>query len=158
VLYAAWKLINRLCTSIFFFQHFSNICLKVKFYQRLIFPSESLLGIPLLYPQHKVLFLHIKYLPEFIFCTKQCACSIIILHNHLPFSYQLEISCQFSTHVVRVFKPYFWNGFINDLPEPFPPYLINSAGNWSCPVASPFFSLLIAIVVSTSLGCSTYTL
>ena len=79
--YAAWNSVGDVHLHFvpISFQYLSH---SIKADPNLIFPIERLLGI-LLFPQHKVLILHIKYLPEFwmlciavpllyIYCTSSC--------------------------------------------------------------------------------------
>jgi len=87
------------------------------FDQHLIFAFRSLLGI-LLFLQHMVLILHIKYMPE----CYMLYIAVWLLYNYRtslhPLSYELDTLCHMSTPVVWSL-PYFENEFINDLLELF---------------------------------------
>ena len=106
--HAAWKSVNNWCTSIFCSQHFSNICLIVKAFSTDIFPFESLLGILLLFSQHRILIVHIKYMPEI--CMLDI--TVWLLYNYLSSSrslpYEMDTLCHISAHVVWYLPPTFF--------------------------------------------------
>jgi len=68
-----------------------------KFDQHLIFASESLLGIFLLLPHHKVLILHAQYSPDFMMYAAMCLLYKYHTSSH-PLSYDMEILRHNSTY------------------------------------------------------------
>ena len=132
VSYATWKSINRWGTSTFFFQNFSNISLIVKNLINISSSPSSLLGILLLFPQHKVLILHIKYSPEF--CMLYIA-MWLLYNDHIPSLMTCHIMPYFhsygmisSSHIflIDVHKWPSWTLFL-PLYNQFGQYLITSS-------------------------------
>ena len=74
----------------------------------MIFPFKSLLGILLLFPQHKVAILNIKYFP--VLYTLYIA--VWLLYNYhtssRPLSRELVILCHISAHAVLSLPPIFF--------------------------------------------------
>jgi hypothetical protein len=122
----------------------SSICLKVKICSTVIFPRESFFGILILFPQHNVLILHIKYLLEFVCCTVHSS-ETTLQQSHIIASPFLRIghtmsgfhSCD-TISSSRIFAV-----SSEMILSPFPPSFINSAGIWSYQVAFHFLIYLL---------------
>ena len=116
------------------------------------FPFKSFLGILLLFPQHRVLFYFCKNFMFFV--------AMWLLYNYyttpLSLSYHLDTLCHISDHVVRSLPPSFLKRVHKLLFDLLSSSCINMVSIWSCPVAFPFLSWLVAISISTSFGGSTY--
>jgi len=105
---AAWKSINRWCTSVYCTQHFSNICLIVTIWSAIDLPLWNPPSNLPLFPQHKVLIIHIQYLPE---CYMLYIALWLLYNYHTslhPLSNELDILWHISTYVVWSRPPMFF--------------------------------------------------